>query len=69
MKIYLNETKNKREISSVRSQIKDKGTLKRFDEFVNKHDYFDFNNDDHIKLLKKDDCHCQVNTTVNVRGV
>jgi hypothetical protein len=53
MKVDLKSKSNKNQITSVRSQIKDKTSLKKFDEFIAKNDSFDFDNDDHIKTLRK----------------
>jgi len=68
MKIILNNKSSKRQITNVRSQITDKGDLKKFDEFISKHDVFDFNNDEHLNALKKQDCHCNVTVPVTVKA-
>jgi hypothetical protein len=59
MKINLRSPENKREISKVRSQITDKVSLTKFDEFVSKNDIFDFNNDQHLQALRKPKYHCE----------
>ena len=68
MKILLTDQKNKRQVQSVRSQIKDKASLKKFDEFLAKHDVFDFNNDEHINALRKNgDKNGDVNVSISVK--
>ena len=52
MKIDLRSKANKKSVSSVRSQIKDKGDLKKFDEFIAKHEVFDVSNDNHMKAAQ-----------------
>lgn len=67
MKIDLRSSNNKNSINSVRSQITDQGSLIKFDEFISKHDAFDFNDDVHLKALKKDDCHCNITVPVTIK--
>jgi len=52
MKIDLRNKVNKDAIRSVRSQIKAKGDLKKFDEFIAKHEIFDISNDAHMKAAQ-----------------
>ena len=61
MKIRLNSTsKNRAQITSVRSQITDTTTLKNFDVFIATNKYFDFNNEEHVQQLTKDSCDCDI---------
>jgi len=53
MKVDFKNSVNQSEITSVRSQIKDSGDLKKFDNFLAKHDSFDLDNDDHVNALRK----------------
>jgi len=52
MKINLNSSENQRQISSIRSQIKDAGDLKKFDAFLSEHDSFDFNDESDLRAAK-----------------
>lgn len=49
MKINLKSQKRQQEITSIRSQIKDAGDLRKFDNFLSKHDTFDFANSEQTK--------------------
>jgi len=69
MKIDLSTANSKRDIVSVRSQITDGTSLKKFDDFVAKNRTFDFNNDEHLRALKKSDCHCTVSVPVTLSGI
>ena len=69
MKIQLNSEQARREITSVRSQITDSTNLKKFDDFIAKNDKFDFNNDQHLQALRKQDCHCTVTVSVPISGL
>jgi hypothetical protein len=61
MKIDLTTSESKRQITSVRGQIKDSTSLKNFDAFVSKNSTFDFTNDEHLKAVKEPkNCHCDV---------
>jgi hypothetical protein len=53
MKVDLKSKSNKNQVQSVRSQIKDRTSLKKFDEFIVNNDSFDFDSDDHINALRK----------------
>lgn len=52
MKIDFNNSSNKSEINSVRSQIKSSSDLKKFDDFLTKHNSFDTTNRDHLETLR-----------------
>jgi len=45
MKINLNSRENQTQISSIRSQIRGSGDLKKFDAFLAENDSFDFNDE------------------------
>jgi hypothetical protein len=65
MKIDLTSAASKKQITSVRSQIKDATSLKNFDAFVSKNKTFDFTNDEHVaKLREPKNCDCDI--TINV---
>ena len=50
MKINFNE--NQKQVSSIRSQIKDASDLKKFDDFLAEHDSFDFNDANDVAAAK-----------------
>jgi len=52
MKIDLKNRTNKNAIKSIRSQIKSNGNLRKFDEFIAKHEVFDVSNNDHMKAAQ-----------------
>lgn len=63
MKINLKDRANQEQISSIRSQIKEAGDLKKFDEFLAKNDSFDFSDEKDLSAAKAccggDEC-CQI---------
>lgn len=63
MKIDLKTRNSKQNVQSIRSQITDKESLVKFDEFIAKHDSFDFSKDEHLQALRKNgDCTCNITT-------
>lgn len=66
MKVNLNSETVTEQVPTLRSQITGSSNLQKFDNFMAENDEFDFNNDDHLMALKKDDCHCHVETTVPI---
>lgn len=71
MNIDLTTAASRKQITSVRSQITDATSLRNFDEFVSQNKTLDFNNDEHINALRsrKNDCHCTVNPTVEIKAI
>ncbi|MBL7886283.1 MAG: hypothetical protein JNJ52_06015 [Flavobacterium sp.] len=71
MIIDLKTSASRKEIVNVRSQITNSTQLKSFDDFVARNSTFDFNNDEHVSALRsnKNDCHCTVNPTVDIKAV
>ena len=70
MIVDLKSKSGKKEINSVRSQITDRSDLKKFDEFLAKHDTFDFADAENARAARKccggDKCCQNINITVGV---
>jgi len=70
MKIDLKSNENRRKIENVRSMIKDQGDLRNFDEFLAKHDSFDFADPENQKAAGAccggENC-CQFDITINAK--